>query len=51
MTKEAYVDRMAEDCLKKIEWAVHPADVKAAELLDMLAERLLIMKQIKEQEE
>lgn len=51
MSKDSFVNKMAEDCLKKIEWAVHPTDINAAELLDALAERLLIMKQIKEQEE
>ena len=52
MTKEAFVDKMAAECLKRIEWAVHVTDqVKASELLDMLAERLFLMKQIKEQEE
>lgn len=51
MTKENFVDKMAEECIKRIEWAVHPTEIKASELLDMLAERLFLMKQIKEQEE
>ena len=52
MTKDALVNQLAEKCLKHIEWAVHTTDqVKASELLDMLAERLFLMKQIKEQEE
>ena len=51
MTKDALVNQMTEKCLKYIEWAVHPTEIKASELLDMLAERLFLMKQIKEQEE
>lgn len=51
MTKDAFIDMLAEDCLKRIEYAVHPTDIQAAELLDMLAERLYIMMQIKGQEE
>ena len=51
MTKDAYINKMAEDCIKRIEWAVHVTGENALELVDMLAERLLIMKQIKEQEE
>ena len=51
MTKDAYINKMAEDAIKQLEWAAHPTGENALELVDMLAERLLILKQIKEQEE
>ena len=51
VTKDAYINRMAEDAIKQLEWAAHPAGIDPLELVDMLAERLLILKQIKEQEE
>lgn len=51
MTKDAFINKLAEECIKRIEYAVHPTEIKASELMDMLAERLLIAKQIKEQEE
>lgn len=51
MTKDDFVNKLAKDAVKQIEWAAHPAGIDPLELMDMLAERLLILKQIKEQEE
>lgn len=50
VTKDAYINKLAEDDIKRIEWATHSTTIDPLELLDMLAERLLILKQIKEQE-